>query len=142
MGSFKSSLESLVGGDRHQELLRLVTNVVAVVPEMAGHYGEDELDQLVRGFAAVLAEALRGDERDQMELLVGSAIPALVADGQTTSTLARAVGSLAVVVSTSLVRDLPEAERDDAAGWLAGFFGEYAQAVVDEARRLEADGRP
>lgn len=130
---------ALLAPERHRDLLRMVTNVVALVPEMAGKYGEEELDQLVRAFEAVVAESLEGSGREQMDLLVGSAVPALIADGQTTSTLARAVGALAVVISTSLLRDMPRAEHDDAAGWLAGFFGEYAQAVVDEAQRATTE---
>ena len=136
MQPYKATLLALVAPERHRDLLRLVTNVVALVPEMAGNYGEDELDQLVRAFGAVVAESLAGSEREQMHLLAGSAVPALIADGQTTSTLARAVGSLAVVISASLLRDMPPAEQDDAAAWLAGFFGEYTKAIVDEAQRV------
>lgn len=115
----------------------MVTGVAALTPDMAGHYGEEELDQLVRGFGSVLQEALAGDSRDRLELFVGSAIPALMADGRTRDSLMRGVASVAVIVSTSLVRETPIEQKDEAVAWLAGFFGEYAYAVSAEAARVE-----
>ena len=86
----------------------------------------------------MITEALEEESRDQLELLVGSAIPALVADGQNVSSLARAAGTVAVAVSASLLRALPDEDQNEAAAWLATFFGEYTQAVVEEAVRAEA----
>jgi len=132
------SLIQLVGPDRHAELLAVVKDVVRAVPEMSGRYGDEELEQLVRAFGGVLSEALEGDSRERLELLVETAVPAFVADGQTVSSLARASGMFAVAVSASLVLSVPEEERAASAAWLAAFFGEYTQAVVDEALRAGA----
>ena len=51
MAAFKPKLASLVGEDHLPELLALVTEVAASVPEMAGRYQGAELAQMVRAFS-------------------------------------------------------------------------------------------
>jgi hypothetical protein len=134
MQPFARSLVDVVTG-RQEALLSTAEAVVATTPSMAaGRYSREELKQLLNGFSALLKEALEERGSETYELFLSTAVPGMIADGQTTETLVEASASFGTLISMDLVAAVPEEHREAAAVWLAQFFGRYAGDVVRAAR--------
>lgn len=100
---------------------------------------DDAADQLLRAFVALLREALEGG-REQRELVIPTAVPALVAAGQTTLEIVEGHVTFFMLLSAQLL-DVVEADvRDEAAVWLARYAGEYVREVAEAALAAERDG--
>ncbi|HVM18013.1 MAG TPA: hypothetical protein VM290_10575 [Gaiellaceae bacterium] len=119
------------------EQLALARRAVAETPEMAGRYGEEDVRQLLNGFETLLTESVDGGGSETREFFIGTAVPALVADGQSPASLVQGTVTFVTLLATQLGERLPPEHRDEGRVWLAGFFGGYCRDVV--AAALEAE---
>jgi hypothetical protein len=93
-------------------------------------------EQFLRAFEALLREALEGG-REQRELVMDAAVPALVRNGQTAADLLRSHVEFFVALAPSVVGGVePAGLRDDAAVWLGGYAAEYTAEVVARAQAI------
>ena len=102
---------------------------------------DEDLGQLLNAFTAMVREALERGESQTRELLLETAIPAAIAQGETSASLVKANVMFATLIATEVVADLPEDQREDALVWLAGFFGEYVCEMLEAAERAKADAQ-
>jgi hypothetical protein len=95
-------------------------------------------DQFLHAFVALLREGLEGGH-EQRELVMETAVPALVASGQT-SVLELVAGHVSIFVALTqrLVEAAPEAVRADAGVWMARYASEYTREVTERALAAEA----
>lgn len=124
---------------RPPTLLAAAERVVAMTPSMGPErYSREQLEQLLNGFSALLEEALEEAGSDTYELFIETAIPAVVADGQTTRSLVHASAAFGTLLSMHLVDAVPPEHREAARSWLSMFFGRYVSDVYVAAARAEA----
>lgn len=93
-------------------------------------------DQFVRAFAALLREGVEGGT-EQRELVMETAVPALVANGQSAMELLRAHVAFYTALSPHLLAAVPESLRAEAGTWLAGYAADYTREVVERAQAVE-----
>lgn len=89
-------------------------------------------DQFLRAFLALLREGIEGGG-EQRELVMQTAVPALVASGQTPQQLVRSHIAFFMVLQSRMVPQVPDALRDDAALWLARYAADYTREVLEVA---------
>ena len=90
-------------------------------------------EQFLRAFEALMREALEGG-RDQRDLVMDAAIPALVEHGMTTAELVNSHTAFFVALAPPLVEAVePAGLRDEAALWLAAYAGDYTREVAERA---------
>ena len=95
-------------------------------------------DQFVRAFQALMREALEG-RREQRDLVMDAAVPALVARGSTVADLLRSHVAFFVALAPRLVEAVqPAGLRDEAAAWLAEYAAEYVLEVTERAEAAQA----
>ena len=136
--------EQLLAGFRSRapELLALARDVVGATQEMGPErYTDHELQQLLNGFQTLVAEALADAGTENFDLFIETAIPGLVAEGQSMESLAHAAATFGVLVSLQLAEGVAPEHRPVADRWLAGFFGRYVRAVAASARVAEDESR-
>lgn len=127
---------------RPPTLLAAAEHVVAATPSMGpGRYSRDQLEQLLNGFCALLREALEESGNDTYEIFMETAVPAMVADGQTTGSLVQGSAAFATLLSMHLDEAVPAEHREGARSWLSRFFGRYVADVYSAAAQAEAEGR-
>lgn len=124
-----------------EEAFLLAQRTVAGTPEMAGTFSDEDLRQLMRGFCQLLEEALTDSGSETREFFLGTAIPGLVAAGQEPLTLVRSTSTFVVLMTAAAIDGLEGADRQDAAEWLAGFFGEYVRDVAAVATEAQTGQR-
>lgn len=100
---------------------------------------DDDLRQILTGFAAMVREAAEGTGNSTRELFLDTAVPAAVAQGETPEHLLEMTVTWGVLIATELTAEVPADEREAALAWLAGFFGRYARDVHDAARRAQQE---
>ena len=96
-------------------------------------------DQLVRAFTAVLCEALQGG-REQRDLVLQTAIPAVVARGQGVLELVEAQAATFVAVGAALVEAVEPGDRAAARVWMARYAAGYVREVAELALAAQQDG--
>lgn len=136
MEPFATELATIVRRD-HDELLEVAMRVVGRIPEMAGKYSELEIGQLLNGLEAMLIEALEETGDATQTLFLETAIPALVAGGETAASISRSTVTFAILVANELASRLSSAQ-EEALAWLASFFGVYVCRMVDAAQEAAA----
>ena len=94
-----------------------------------GRYSDDELAQLVHGFTVLIDEALDG-RADAFDLFIETAVPGLLADGQTPSALVAGSATFVTLVTAHVLDRVPAPVRGEVAVWLAVYFGRYCGAVA------------
>jgi hypothetical protein len=99
---------------------------------------DEAAEQLLRAFVALLREALEGG-REQRDLVFPTAVPALVAAGQTALEIVEGHVSFFMVLSAQLLDAVGADVRDDASVWLARYAGEYVREVTEIALAAERD---
>ena len=115
-------------------MLELTKRVVADVPAIgADRYSDEELDQLLNAFEALVTEAVTGAGTSTRELVLETAIPAIVADGLEPWTLACSNTTFAIFLTGMVLEEIPPEQRVDALSWLASFWGSYTGDVVRTA---------
>lgn len=123
---------------RRGHLAQLARDLAAEQPAAAADVDWDQVDQIMRGFETVILEALRDGTDTSRQLLLETAVPALVQGGATAAALAGSSTRFGVLLTDVLV-DLPEELAAEGRRWLAAFFDGYVQDVV---RAAAAAGGP
>ena len=96
---------------------------------------DHDLEQLMNGFESLLLEALEERGTEARDLFIETTVPGVIAAGlRTPDQLAGGTAAWGVLLSTALLSRLPDDQRQPAAVWLAGFFGDYAEAAARAAR--------
>lgn len=125
-------LEQAFESDEH--LVGLARRILEDFPELGGdRYGDEDIAQILRAFGGLAIESLRGGDGSTREIFLTSAIPAVVAEGETPATLARSATLFGIVMSSEIGGSLEGEDKRAATAWLARFFGEYARDAVDAA---------
>ena len=120
--------------DREPELLVEVAKRAQAVNESGQDYSDEDVAQIVHAFGGALREALAGTGSDARDLLMQTAVPAVVARGETPATLARSATVFGVLLAGAVRERVPAELTEGAVEWLAGFFGAWAHDVVEAAR--------
>ena len=119
-------------------LFRVAREVVAGTPSFGPErYSDEELHQLLNGFRTLLAEAMEDGGSDTYGFFLETAVPSLVADGQTSESLVHAAAAFGALLSMHLIQAVAPERQEDARSWLARFFGRYVADVAAAARRAE-----
>lgn len=127
-------------------LLAAVDAVEAELPALADQLAEpgrpraaaDEQTtaQFLHAFIALLREALEGGS-EQRELVMQTAVPALVAGGQSSLDLLGGHVAFFTALSPRLLAQVAEAHRSDALRWISRYAADYTREVVERAREAE-----
>lgn len=125
-------------------LLTALDQVTPELPAIAERLTEDAdvqragderaTEQFIRAFLALLREGIEGGG-EQRDLVMQTAVPALVASGQTTEQLVHGHVAFFMVLQARMVNAVPEELRDDAALWLARYAAGYTTEVLEVAQR-------
>lgn len=97
-------------------------------------FAQRDIEQLMRGFGAVMVEALEGASTADRALFVDTAVGGLMASGRDVGSLLAGVAAFGVTIAHALLPRVDAQHRDAAAAWLSRFFHEYAQCIVDAAK--------
>ena len=90
-------------------------------------------DQFLRAFLALLREGIEGGS-EQRELVMTTAVPALVQAGQTPEDLVRSHVAFFMALSPLMLAHVPPELRDDASLWLADYAAGYTCEVMSIAQ--------
>ncbi len=122
-----------------QALLSALDEVTPQLPALAERLAEGEdaeragderaTEQFLRAFLALLREGIEGG-REQRELVMHTAVPALVAAGQTGPDMVRSHVAFYMALAPLLVAEVPEALREEATHWLADYAADYTVEVL------------
>ena len=96
-------------------------------------------EQFLRAFEALLREALHGG-REQRELVMEAAVPALVANGQSALDLLESHVAFFVGLSAVMVDAVDDQVRPAARVWMLRYAAEYIRDVTTVALAAERDG--
>jgi hypothetical protein len=96
-------------------------------------------EQFLRAFEVLLREGLQGG-REQRELVMESAVPALVANGQGALDLVESHVAFFVGLSSVMVEAVDAEARQAARGWMVRYASEYVREVTEVALDAERDG--
>ena len=94
-------------------------------------------EQFIRAFIALLREGIEGG-REQRELVMSTAVPALVRSGQSPADLVHSHVALFMVLSPQMLTHMPADLRDEGALWMACYAAEYTREVLDIAQQAAA----
>ena len=125
MQPFADEIRRLLHDEREQ-LLALADRVSATTQR----YSDEELHQLLNGFEAMVVEALEGRGTQTRDLFVETAIPAVLAAGESPSGLVHNTVGFAILLTTHLLDSLPPEHRTEAGDWLAHFFADYCARLT------------
>lgn len=101
-------------------------------------FSEGDLEQFLNAYEALFMESLEGTGRTTRAFILDTALPPVIALGQTTLDLVRSNVLSAVMTSHRLLPLIEPELRDDAARWLAAFHSGYAYDVAERALALES----
>jgi hypothetical protein len=104
----------------------------------AGEFSDADLEQIVNAYEALFDEALAGTGRETRELIFETALPPIVAMGQTATDFMRSNVISAVMMTHRLLPLIDAEQREDAARWLAAFHSSYACELLERVQALEA----
>ena len=93
--------------DGHEELLAVVDRAVALRPAGAPEYDRDTIEQLIHGFEQLMLEALDDTGNDTRRLFLETAVPAVVAAGETPATIARGIATFASLLTAVTAPKMP-----------------------------------
>lgn len=97
--------------------------------------GDDRAtEQFLRAFLALLREGIAGGG-EQRDLVMQTAVPALVASGQTPEQLVHGHVAFFMVLQARIVASVPAELRDDATLWMARYAAGYTCEVLEVAQR-------
>jgi hypothetical protein len=101
-------------------------------------FSDADIEQFLNAYAAIFQEALDGSGRQTRELVLETALPPIVEFGQTSLDMVRSNMISAVMLTHRLLPQVSAERREDAARWLAAFYGEYSSEVIERVLALEA----
>jgi hypothetical protein len=102
-------------------------------------FSDADIEQIFNAYAALFQEAIDGSGRQTRELVLQTALPPIVEFGQTSLDMVRSNMISAVMLTHRLLPQVSEERREDAARWLAAFYGDYCSEVIERVLALEAD---
>ena len=123
-----------------REDMRAIARSMADATPAAERRETDEAanEQFLNAFEALLVEALEGGT-EQRTFIMDTAIPALVADGITTSEMLQGHVAYFVALTPRLADGVPAEQRQDAITWLARYFALYACEVTERSLAAERE---
>jgi hypothetical protein len=130
-----------IAGSLLQALDRVAPELRALAESVQDEDADPSLDeaageQFLRAFEALLREGFEG-RRDQRDLVMETAVPALVATGQSSAELVEGHVAFFVILSARLLEEVPANLRDQAGPWLARYAGDYVREVTERAQEAE-----
>jgi len=129
------------------ELRTVAGQAEAALGREAADLDERAAEQFLRAFEVLLREALAGG-REQRELIIQKAVPALVASGRSAPDLVESHVGLFVVLTSAFVAAAGAGQRDAVRDWLARYSATCHGQPAAPARRRPArpahrrDARP
>lgn len=102
-------------------------------------FSDAEIEQFLNAYEALFHEALAGEDRATRELIFETALPPILELGQTSLDMIRGNTISAVMLTHRLLPLISPENRDEAARWLAGFYGNYAYELTERVQALEAE---
>jgi hypothetical protein len=144
--------------DREQDVRQdLLDAFREVRPEMLKHTREDadldpksradefsdaDIEQILNAYEGLIVEALTGSSRETRDFVMETALPPIVRSlEQTAADMIRSNTISAVMLAHRLLPKIASERRDDAARWLAAFYGGYAHELVERVQSLENEDR-
>ena len=124
-------------------LLRAFTEVRpeldTVIADMAAQLPQEELEdydpevagQFLNAFETLVVEALEGAGDEKRRFIFDTAIPAMVAQGQTAVDFARGHTTFFVALGHRILERVARDECPGAELWLSRFLGDYCAEVVE-----------
>lgn len=108
----------------------------------ADEFGDADIEQILNAWEGLVVEALTGSGRETRDLVLDTALPPIVRSlGQTAADMVCSNTISAVMLTHRLLPRIPAERREDAARWLAAFYGGYAHELVERVQRLESEAR-
>lgn len=101
--------------------------------DSAQNLDEQATQQFLRAFVALLHEGIDGG-REQRDLVMSTAVPALVAAGQTETQLVQSHVTFFMALQSRMLTAVPQEHRRAAALWLAEYAGAYTTEVLQTAQ--------
>lgn len=92
----------------------------------------DAMEQLLRAFVSLMHENIDGG-REQRDLVMATAVPGLVAAGQTPGQLVRTSVAFFMALQPAMLDATPAGDRAAVARWLAGYAAEYVCETLEAA---------
>jgi len=102
-------------------------------------FSQRDLEQFLNAYEALFMEALDGSSDETRRFVLETALPPVIATGQTALDLIRRNVASAVMFTHRVLPLITPERRDDAARWLAEFHASYAFDVASRALALEAE---
>jgi hypothetical protein len=119
--------------------LAAVAAEIGETQEQEATVDEQTSEQFLRAFEALLREGLQGG-REQRELVMESAVPALVANGQGAMDLLESHVAFFVGLSSVMIDAVDPGVRPAARIWMLRYAAEYVREVTEVALAAERDG--
>jgi hypothetical protein len=108
----------------------------------ADEFSDADIEQILNAWEGLVVEALTGSGRATRDLVLDTALPPIVRSlEQTAADMIRSNTISAVMLTHRLLPKIAAERRDEAARWLAAFYGGYAHELVERVQRLESETR-
>ena len=100
--------------------------------------GERDLEQFLNAYEGMFMEALEGTGHETRTFILETALPPILAMGQTTLDMIRSNVVSAVMLTHRMLPLIAEEHRDEAARWLARYHSEYTYELARRGLTIEA----
>jgi hypothetical protein len=118
----------------------VVASMVAQIPEEElADYDPDSVGQFLNALEALVVEALEDSGDEKRRFIFDTAIPAMVAQGQTAVDMARGHTTFFVALGHRVLERISPDECPGAEAWLSRFLGDYCAEVVERAIQAERE---
>lgn len=121
-------------------LMDLVALLAGQTPRALGaELADSDTEQLLHGLTTLVREALDGPSREKRRFILDTAIPGMLAHGDTALTLVESHVAFFTLLGHRLLQAVPDELQTAAARWLATFFAEYVREVTETALAVERE---
>jgi hypothetical protein len=104
----------------------------------ADEFSDADIEQVLNAWEGLIVEALTGTGRTTRDLVLDTALEPIVRSlKQTTADMVRSNTISAVMLTHRVLSKIPDEQREQAARWLAAFYGDYAHELVERVQALE-----
>lgn len=100
---------------------------------------DEATEQFLHAFASLMHEGIDGGH-EQRDFVMVTAVPALVASGQSGEEIVRTTVAFFVALTARMLGELPAERRDEASLWLARYAAEYILELMAAASAASGDG--
>ena len=116
----------------------VAARMAASAPEdQRREYDPEATGQFINAFETLMIEALEAAGDEKRRFVFDTAIPAMVAQGQTPVDLTRGHVAFFSVLAHRMLERVPREDCPGAEIWLSQFLGNYCAEVVDRAQRAQ-----